>query len=145
MIFFVSLLTVSCTSGPDNYELLEGEWTNISLNLEQRSLNNSSIDSVLQVKEGQWDSLLQMKPIRTTYNANGTFISRYYNLSDSLLFETEGQWYFVGDSLYLATDEGVTGYYFTRLPNNRASFEAIVDWDNDGRRDDLYKGVQQKN
>lgn len=141
---FLLLLMYSCSPAPDKYEVLEGEWTNVSLVLEQKSVNNSDYDSVLRVEEGQWDSVLQMKPIRTTYLKNGTYTSRYYNLSDSLLFESEGKWHFRGDSLYLSTDEGTTAYLFKMLPGNRAGFVATLDWDDDGQPDDIYDSVQQK-
>lgn len=138
------LVTLSCSSKPDKYTLLEGEWTNVSLSLHQKTVNNSQKDSTLIIEEGQWDSLLRMKPIRTTYKNNGTYISRYYNLNDSLLFESEGKWHFLGDSLYLSSDEGLTVYYFQVLSEKRAGFNATLDWDNDGESDDIYDGVQQK-
>ncbi len=143
--FFLLLsLSLSCSTEKDKYAQLEGEWSNVSLYVQQKTVNNTEHDSILIVNEGQWDSLLQMKPIRTTYYNNGTYISRYYNLADSLLFESEGKWHFIGDSLYLSTDEGSTAYYFSVLPNNRAGFAAVLDWDNDGYSDDFYDGVQQK-
>lgn len=142
--FFCLTLLVSCVSAPDNYQLLEGEWRNISLQLVQHSLNNSGKDSVLVIENGQWDSILRIRPIRTTYLGDGTFVSRYYNLNDSLLFESGGTWHFIGDSLYLATEEGVTAYHFKMLENGQARFIARLDWDSDGHSDDLYDGVQQK-
>ncbi|MEQ8688119.1 MAG: hypothetical protein RIE86_22640, partial [Imperialibacter sp.] len=98
----LACLLASCTSQPDNYELIEGEWRNVSLQLIQHTIANSSADSTLTIKNGDWDSVLQMRPIRTTFNSDGTYMSRYYNLSDSLIFESGGHWHFIGDSLYLS-------------------------------------------
>jgi hypothetical protein len=140
----LACLLASCTSKPDNYELLEGEWRNVSLKLIQHTIANSSADSTLTIKNGDWDSVLQMKPIRTTFSSNGTYISRYYNLSDSLVFESGGHWHFIGDSLYLSSEEGDNSYLFQVLENNQARFVSRLDWDSDGQPDDEYDGIQQK-
>lgn len=145
MLFFAGLMIFTgCAKRADNYQLLEGEWRNVSMTLLQHSVGRGQQDSVLVIKEGDWNNVLQMAPIRTTYNINGTYISRYYNLSDSLVFESAGTWHFLGDSLYMLADETTTTYHLEWLDNDRARFVARLDWDGDGSSDDEYEGVQQK-
>ncbi len=144
LVLCLVVLMSSCSTQPDNYELLEGEWRNVSLQLIQHSMANGSVDSTLIIKNGEWDSILQMKPIRTTFISNGTYVSRYYNLSDSLIFEAEGNWHFIGDSLHLVSEEGSNSYLFEMLDDRQARFVSKLDWDNDGLSDDLYDGIQRK-
>jgi hypothetical protein len=143
--FFTWLVILTgCAERADNYQLLEGEWRNVSMTLVQHSVDSDRPDSVLVIKDGDWNNALQMAPIRTTYNGNGTYVSRYYNLSDSLVFESEGTWHFLGDSLYMQADESTTAYHLQWLDNDQARFVARLDWDGEGYPDDEYEGVQQK-
>lgn len=139
-------LMMQCGEKKDNYETMLGEWVNVSMTLRQITVDSGRgpADSTLLIGEGQWDSILQMRPIRTTYSDNGTYVSRYYNLKDSLLFESEGNWYFLGDSLYLSNEVEVNAYFFEVLESNQARFVSQLDWDGDGDKDDRYDGIQQK-
>jgi len=142
ILFFFAF--ASCSQRKDNYEAMLGEWSNVSLTLRQTTVNNGARDSTLLIEAGQWAATLGMNPIRTTYAGNGGYVSRYYNLHDSLVFESEGSWYVIGDSVYLGSEEGVTSYFFEPLGNGKARFVSLLDWDGDGKRDDLYDGIQQK-
>jgi hypothetical protein len=143
-IFCLTILLAGCAGKPDRFQQLEGEWRNVSLRLVQHTIANGSLDSTLIIKNGDWDSILQMRPIRTTFHSNGTYVSRYYNLSDSLIFESGGDWHFIGDSLYLSSAEGQNAYHFQMLDDNQARFVSMLDWDSDGSADDEYDGIQQK-
>lgn len=122
---------------------LTGEWRNVSMKINITSLNNTSRDSVTDVPEGQWETILKIKPIRTNFKEDGTFRSEYRNLADSIVFVSEGTWLVTGDSLSM-TESGNTSSYFLLVSNGRAEFTGYIDWDQDGEADDLYFGIQEK-
>jgi hypothetical protein len=100
-------------------------------------------DSIFKVPEGQWENILKIKPILTTYYPEGRYESKYYNLMDSLLFTSEGNWELKGDSLYLKEAGIITTYHvFLDLP--KATFTGQLDWDQDGDSAEVYQGVQIK-
>ena len=124
-------------------EALIGEWRNLSMTINIKSMNNSQQDSVSEVPEGQWEAILNIKPIRTVFSEDGTFRSEYRNLSDSVVFVSEGRWTLKGDTLSM-TESGNTDSYFTRIADGKAEFTGYIDWDEDGESDDLYFGIQKK-
>ena len=124
-------------------QALTGEWRNVSMKVNITSLNNTSRDSVTDVPEGQWETIMDIKPIRTVFREDGTFRSEYRNLADSIVFVSDGTWSVTGDSLSM-TESGNTSSYFTRISNGKAEFTGYIDWDQDGKADDLYFGIQEK-
>ncbi|MDN5200065.1 hypothetical protein QQ008_01800 [Fulvivirgaceae bacterium BMA10] len=120
-----------------------GKWVNVSLHVHMNSYNNSETDSTMLAEEGQWENILKIKPIETTYLENGTFRSVYIGLNDSIVGETSGQWEINEDSLILTID-GIRIAYKTELNNNRTTFTGFLDFDSDGQSDDLYSGIQEK-
>lgn len=114
-----------------------GEWKNVSMKV---TFPN---DSVFDVPGGQWEDILQIRPIVTTYADDKSYTSRYYSLSDSLVFTSQGNWHVSKDSLYLISDSDTTAYKFTK-EGVKGFFTGYVDWDGNGQKDDLYFGVQTK-
>lgn len=104
---------------------------------------DGNVDSVFNIPKGQWEAVLKIKPILTTYLEDGNYNSEYINLDGSPLQTSTGQWRVEGDSLYL-TEQGQTTAYFFEWQEGRATFKGYLDWDNDGASDDLYVGVQVK-
>jgi hypothetical protein len=100
-------------------------------------------DSIFNVPEGQWENILKIKPILTSYYPDGRYESKYYNLEDSLLFTSQGNWALNGDSIYLKEGGITTTYRFiSALP--RATFIGLLDWNQDGDVYEIYEGVQVK-
>lgn len=93
--------------------------------------------------EDIWETVLKIKPIVSQYTANKQFRSRYYNLRDSLLAETQGTWRFKQDTLHLSTQGKTTAYAFSKK-GTMGSFVGYLDWDEDGVAEELYKGKQEK-
>lgn len=86
---------------------------------------------------------LKIKPILTSYYPDGRYETKYYNLEDSLLFTSQGNWVLNGDSIYLKEGGITTAYHFIPdLP--RATFIGLLDWDQDGDISEIYEGVQVK-
>lgn len=137
----IMLLLASCSTS-NNEEYLLGEWYNESIKVDINALNGSA-DSVFTVPVGQWEQILQIKPINTNFKPDGTYESIYYNLDGSELQRSAGEWELKRDSLFLTSMGETTAYYF-QWQEGKASFEGYLDWDMDGNADDFYSGVQIK-
>jgi hypothetical protein len=121
-----------------------GTWKNVSLTVEIQSragIQDSS--DVFEVKEGQWEEILQIRPIHTTYLDDSSFSSVYRDLNDSIVNSSQGKWYTQGDSLFLQIDQ-TTFSYHTLITGDTGIFRGYLDWDSDNASDDLYYGVQLK-
>ncbi|TRX59502.1 hypothetical protein FNH22_10105 [Fulvivirga sp. M361] len=116
---------------------ITGTWANLSLKVDI----GSDPDSVVDVPAGEWENVLQIKPIVTTFRKDSTFVSEYRNLGDSLFMTSSGVWWMQGDSLFME-EQGVMNSYFVELSTDTATFTAYLDWDQDGDADDLYSGMQ---
>ncbi len=138
------LTTIQCTdqSKGDSAGVASGDvigtWRNLSMNITYREK-----DSVFAVPEGQWEEILRIKPIVTTYSSDYKYLSQYYSLEDSLLFSTQGTWELLADTLFLTTNGATTGYHFS-LDGNVGEFNGILDWDEDGQANEQYTGRQVK-
>ncbi len=104
---------------------------------------DGSVDSVFSVPKGEWEAVLKIKPILTTYLEDGNYNSEYIGLDGNPLQTTSGKWGVEGDTLYL-TEQGKTTAYFFEWQEGKAAFKGYLDWDNDGLEDDLYVGIQVK-
>ncbi len=115
-----------------------GSWCNLSMKVTY--LNS---DSVFNVPEGQWEEILRIKPIRTTYLKDSSFLSEYFKLDGSPLFTSSGTWYIKNDSLSLFSNGSVSTYKFS-MDKNIGRFVGIIDWNEDGIRNEIYDGKQKK-
>lgn len=111
-----------------------GEWRNVSLIVRMP-------DSTVNVPEGEWEAVLGIKPIRTTFNENGTFVSEYRTLEDSVFMTSNGTWLIEGDTLAMV-ERGIENKYHFYLDGETAIFRGYLDWDQDGQRNDHYAGKQ---
>jgi len=118
---------------------LIGTWKNTSLTVTMK-LDNGQ-DSVLQVPEGKWEQVLKMKPIMTTFEEDGRFKSEYYGLYGNHLGTEAGTWVMRCDSLIL-NSSGYDNAYHVSYEGDKSRFVSLLDFDKDGKKDDLYEGWQ---
>ena len=125
---------------------LTGEWNNLSIKIDIRSKNNSDTNEVFEVNRPEWEEKLKIKPIRTFFRSDSTWNSAHYNLEDSLVYNPSGKWWINEDKLVILQDfpSPDTTSYSLLLKKDTASFETLLDWDMDGKKDDNYFGRQVK-
>lgn len=121
-----------------------GEWTNVSMKVWVKTYNNSDTSFIVDISEENWEMKMNVKPIVTTINEDGTYISEFRNSFDSLIYKPEGSWLIDGDTLIMQ-DHQATYKYQIFVDGDHAEFNSLLDWDNDGLADDEYKGIQRKN
>ena len=130
---------------------LTGEWRNTTLNVKMNSAGGQS-DSIatLVVNKGEWDSIMQIKPIRTHFlpASNGPFRGGYYSdylaLDGSFIVRKTGSWEVKEDSLIMEENNIPYKYYVEFLADGEVAFTSVMDWDQDGASDDEYYGTQKK-
>lgn len=151
--FLLIILFVACKNVTDKKSPIEstrkqliGEWNNLSIKVDINSKNNTDSNEIFAVDRPQWEETLKIKPIRTFFNPDSTYNSAHYNLKDSLVYNPSGKWWVEGEKLVMlqtfpSPDTTVLAVTITK---DTASFEALVDWDMDKKKDDKYFGRQVK-
>jgi hypothetical protein len=126
---------------------LIGEWRNTYLKVTMNSAGGVA-DSVkvLEADSTNWNEKLGIKPIRTFFEADGTYHSDHYDLNDSLLFSATGKWSIINDTLIMDQNSPhKTSYRMkTSVDKSVARFHGNLDFDEDGEEDDEYTGWQRK-
>ena len=140
IILFITVSICSCNNQRElRREQIIGKWTNISLLVTMKKLDGQ--DSILEANEHNWEQVLKIKPIISTFDEEGSFASEYSNLKGEIIREVQGKWDVRNDSLIIWTDGVETAYHFT-IKGNRVKFRSQLDWDGDGESDDYYDAIQ---
>ena len=134
----------------ENKELekkLIGEWRNVSLKLTMNTFSNKDSTKVFEVNEEDWERKMNIRPIKTIYFADGTYISEHRNLRDSIIYSPAGRWVILGDTVIMRDtfpELGLSYRYKININKDLVEFTGIEDCDRDGSADDQYFGVQRK-
>lgn len=125
----------SCSKKPNELRKNEivGRWTNLTLAVTMNRYEQE--DSILRANEENWEQVLRMKPIVSIFNKDGTFAAEYSDLKGQLAKTVTGTWDVRNDSLIVwRKGKKERAYHFT-INNNRVTFRANLDWDEDGLPD----------
>lgn len=166
LLFIFFLLFYSCVSGQKDNSNVEnkdltsesdvesdylsqleqeivGVWVNSSMRVWVNSYNNSDTSFIVDINEDTWEMKMNVKPIVTNIREDGTYVSEFRNSLDQEIYKPEGTWMLDGDSLIMEDHQAVYKYQIF-IDGDIAEFKSMIDWDNDGKVDDRYAGVQQK-
>jgi len=126
---------------------LIGEWRNSYTKIIMHTFKSSDSTKVLELNEKDWENVMQVRPIRTFFKADGTYNSEHRNLNDSIIYNPAGKWNIAGDSLFMTDtfpQKGLSYKYKIAIDGNIAEFKGEEDFDQDGVKDDEYYGSQKK-
>jgi len=100
----------------------------------------------MEADSSNWEERLHIKPIRTHFEADGTYYSEYRNLQDSIVRRPSGTWSLKGDSLTMSQlqPEPMQMTLQLQIEKDVATFTGLIDFDGDGKTNDLYYGRQRK-
>ena len=143
LISLLIIIGLSQNTPKLNKQDLIGKWENVSLTVEMPTYGNSDSTSYLKAAEGEWEKVLKIKPIQTTFNEDGSFSSSYFDLDNKPMGIEQGTWFIRNDSLVLVSNNYGSAYKVT-ISGDKARFKAFLDWDQDGKSDDLYDGWQKR-
>lgn len=125
-------------------KVLLGSWENESLDIIIRSVQNQEDSTgTFIVSVGSWEEMMEIKPIITAFEPDSSYSSSYFALDGSFIMNREGKWWTSGDSLYMTDGKTIFSYKVT-VDSGKMHFESLLDWDQDGKHDDLYKSIQVK-
>ena len=144
IVVSVSLIAFTSHVRQDLAEQLVGEWRNVYLNIVVNK-KGKTVD-VLTADSTNWEAKLKIHPVHTHFESNGTYYSEYFNLKDSLVRKTEGIWFIKGSKItinQLKPSKAVYKYELS-INNNYATFSGYIDFNEDGKEDDYYFGIQKK-
>ncbi len=120
-----------------------GVWENVSLDIKINTFQNRDTTTFLRAPEGKWEEVLKIMPIRTAFDKNGGYTSTYRDLDGKVVGKSSGKWQIRNDSLVMEAN-GVEYTYRVSLKDDKARFIGLLDWDQDGKADDLYDGWQKR-
>jgi hypothetical protein len=137
------------TAGRNSADLakeLIGEWRNQVVRIKINTMNNTDSSSTMEADTSNWEARLGIHPIRTHFQADGSYYSEYLNLKDSVVRRPTGIWMIHGDSLTMEQQKPNHSILRLRVGIQRdiATFSGLIDFDGDGKEDDDYYGVQKK-
>jgi hypothetical protein len=147
LILFLFLFGCTSTERHHNLEKdLIGEWYNIYLRVTLNGGVRNDSEKVMECDSANWEIVLQMKPIHTFFRDDGSYRSEYHTLDDSIFQTTSGTWKFSNDTLVMDQLKPSPASYKlkTSIQKGVAEFEGFLDFDQDGKNDDHYFGIQRK-
>ena len=148
-VFLAALLypaAAQTTGSPkDLAKTLVGEWRNryVRIVLVPTSGNGSR---VMEADSTNWEQRLGIRPIRTHFNADGSYYSDYLNLKDSIVRRPSGTWLIQGDTLIMNEQkpEATQMKFYLTIQGDYATFHGRIDFDGEGVADDEYYGIQKR-
>jgi hypothetical protein len=145
-IIIFSAFSIKLNNSEDLRKQLIGQWRNLTIHIDIMSADNTDKKEVWEANESNWEKQFKIKPIHTYFKEDNTFYSEYYTLKDSMFYRPTGKWTLKGNNLtfYYEKPKVDTLYFTVSIKDNIATFHGILDWDEDGKKDDIYDGTQRK-
>jgi len=142
----------SCTQSPlpapeENSEVssdlknsLVGMWQAYDIIVGIDTIHNSGNSALLEVNNNDWRDKLKLRPIQTIFNANNTYVSAYCTDEGRLIRVTSGKWDMKKNQLNIhqlfPNDKEMN--YRIELSAGVAQLRSKLDFDGDGKSDDMY-------
>lgn len=144
-LILTSIYLFSCGTDETQPEAAEfiGRWKYVSLNVKINSADGTNKDEFFYALKGDWQQKIGNTPLEIHIKEDGSFESTFYTLPDSNLIESFGAWEVKGDSLIFTEQLSRSAYQYT-LKDSLLTFRGKTDFDQDGKIDDDYVGVQER-
>ncbi len=117
-----------------------GMWESDALVVGIDTVHNSQTSVVLSVTSDEWKKKLKIQPVQTIFNPNKTYISAYTSIDGQLIKFTAGRWDVEKNNLSIhqlfPSDREMN--YRIDLTCGAAELRSTLDFDGDGKDDDLY-------
>ena len=123
-------------------EAIPGRWETIEIRTEVNTFEGRDTSFVDLITEADWLQVYAMKPIRTTFQPDGTFLREHELRSGEMIDQVSGTWGIYQDSI-IVNSPRETQRYGVRFENDKMVLEARLDWDKDGAADDYYRSVHR--
>lgn len=150
----------SCSSGQNNRgqtvdaegfyfgdkmeQAIVGTWKNNAMEVEVNTFNNTDTSFQVSVSESSWKIMMAINPIATEIREDGSFYTEYRDTLNLVFNTNRGIWYLDGDSLYLEDQKGYAFSYKILIKDHEMELQSLVDYDDDGAKDDYYFGKYKR-
>lgn len=125
----------------DNLEnAVIGTWKNNAMEVEVNTFNNTDTSFQVSVNESSWKIIMAVNPIITEIKEDGSFHTEYRDTLNQVFNTNRGIWYMDGDSLFLEDQKGYKFSYKILIKDDEMELQSVVDYDDDGAKDDRYFG-----
>lgn len=123
---------------------LYGVWEGATFRVIVNSVENQ-VDSsfIFDISEADWETELQVKPVKTIFLPDSTYVQEFRGLNGDLYDVTKGLWNTYGDTLMLLEREATYIYGSRFNANGLLELRSLVDWDGDGQEDDEYTATHR--
>ncbi len=118
---------------------LLGTWENTDVLVEMPTYLGGDTTATDEIREGDWIQRYGAQPTRTVFTEDHKFVRLHRLAAGSETNRTNGLWNENGDTL-IFIEPNMTTNYHAAFSGNRLTLTGKVDWDQDGERDDLYRG-----
>ncbi|MDJ0644498.1 MAG: hypothetical protein QNJ57_00805 [Flavobacteriaceae bacterium] len=145
-IIFLSLLNSCKKEVPrTKREMLTGEWESKYMYVKKNTFNNSDSTVIVDVNPDNYKEILNLSTAIVDFKKRGSFTEKYIGVNGDTLFEQQGYWSFVGDSIIMSVykplkSQSVLKYHIV-IEGDTAKFNSVMDYDGDGSEDDEFKGI----
>jgi hypothetical protein len=143
----MSIVVVGCQEPVREAPELHGSWEETWMMVMDNSPDmTDEMFDMLIVDSTNWEKKMRMKPVRTTYYADGTFRGEFRNLKDSIYVYSGGKWEVRGDSLYFMQFEPDTflATYWYEVRDDTLHTKGVIDWSRNGEANDKFAATQKK-
>lgn len=118
---------------------LYGVWEGVTFQVSLNSVDNiEDSTAVFEVSEAAWEAKLQVKPVRTIYLPDSTYVQEFRTLQGEIYNTTKGLWNTYGDTIMLLERDATYTYDSKFNDKGWLELRSLVDWDDDGQLDDEY-------
>lgn len=121
---------------------IPGRWETIELRTEVNSFEGRDTSYVEVISEGDWLRIFAMKPVRTTFHPDGTFLREHEMRTGEIIDRVEGRWGIYRDSILMSSPRE-TQRFGVSFENDKLVLQSRLDLDGDGRADDHYRSVHR--
>ncbi len=118
---------------------LLGTWENTDVVVEMPTYLGGDTTATDQISENDWIQRYGAQPTRTVYTEDHKFVRLHRLAGGAETNRTNGLWNENGDTLIII-EPNETTHYHAAFNGNRLTLTGKVDWDQDGERDDVYRG-----
>ncbi|MGF1635560.1 MAG: hypothetical protein ACFCUU_00705 [Cyclobacteriaceae bacterium] len=124
-------------------ELFIGTWRSTTVKVWVNTFENTDTSFIVYITEDTWMDMMNIEPIETTIFADGTYKSAYRDNLGRDIYQMKGVWMLNGDSLIMK-DNFDEYRYKVFVDEQRLEMESMVDYDDDGKKDDRFIGTYKR-
>ncbi|MEL7162383.1 MAG: hypothetical protein AAFN92_16615, partial [Bacteroidota bacterium] len=126
---------------PAMEEALLGTWETIEIEVKAPTYQGQDTSIHHLIREADWGKTYGVRPASTVFTPDGKIARTHRLQSGQVADVTHGLWKVQGKDSLLFIEPNKTLYYAHELEGSRLTLTGLIDWDQDGERDDDYRAV----